>query len=248
MSTSELFLARPLAGRHWNSTLNGRVEFGDTARAEERLGRYILAGFAESNVTEICTLMKTTSEFFVALGHAEMTTIRVRSVCLNRTANVLALMLLALFQLVANSLALQVVDLIHLFTCHHLRAQQVRVINLVARVLELCLVADAAFVDELLAEHALVIVTLLDALVAATGQELLTQRVAHWDRLNASLTLPPQQALNGIMTTAAIELSRGVLLAGQAFTLMTDLFTKMMLAVKFTTTLFLAGESRLSTE
>lgn len=196
VSTSELFLARSFAGWHWDSTLNGWLEFSNPARAEERLGRHVLARLAETNVAKICTLMEPTAELLVALGHAEMTTFRVWAVSLDRAAHFLALVLLALFQLVADPLALQVVNLIDLFSCHHLGPQLGRVVDLVTRILEFGLVAEAAFVNELFAAHALVVVALLDALVSSTRQELLAKRVTNWNWLNAGFALPPQQAFN----------------------------------------------------
>ena len=70
VATSQLFQARSLAGRGWNSTLNGRVQFNNLARTVEWLSRDILAGGAESYVAKISALVQPTRQFLVALNHA----------------------------------------------------------------------------------------------------------------------------------------------------------------------------------
>ena len=98
-------------------------------------------------------------------------------------------MLLALFELVADSLALQVINRIDFLSGHLLQTQLVWVVHLIAWEFCLALVACAALIDKLLASHAAVIVALLDALVLTAGQEFFAERVADWNRLYASLSL-----------------------------------------------------------
>ena len=78
-------------------------------------------------------------------------------------------MLLALFELVADSLALQVINRIDFFSGHLLQTQLVWVVHLIAGELCLAFVACAALINKLLASHATVIVALFDALVFTAG-------------------------------------------------------------------------------
>ena len=87
----------------------------------------------------------------------------------NRTAHFFAAMSLALFNLVADSLALQVVNLVYFFTSHKLFADLIWIVDHVTRVLCLSLVADTALVNHLFTAHAFIIMTLFDALVPSTG-------------------------------------------------------------------------------
>lgn len=98
-----------------------------------------------------------------------MSSLRVRVLTSDWTAHLLAVVLLTLLEGIADSLALQVVNLIHLFLCHEVCALVVRIVDLIAGELSLCFVADAALVDHLFAQHALIVVALLDALVSPAG-------------------------------------------------------------------------------
>jgi hypothetical protein len=112
--------------------------------------------------------VKSTGKFLVALDHAKVATFWVRTLPY-RAAHVFAAMSLALFKLVADSLALQVVNFMYFFTSHKLFTDLIRIVDHVAGVLCLGLVADAALIDHLFAAHALIIMTLFDALVPSTG-------------------------------------------------------------------------------
>ena len=63
--------------------------------------------------------MKSTGKFLVALDHAKVATFWVRAIP-DRTAHFFAAVSLALFDLVADSLALQVVNVLHFFASHEL--------------------------------------------------------------------------------------------------------------------------------
>lgn len=76
----------------------------------------------------------------------------------------------------------------------------VGIVHFVARELSFCLVADATLVHHLLAKHALVIVALLDALMSSTGQEAFTEIVAYRDRLNTTLPLSAEKALDCLVS------------------------------------------------
>jgi len=91
------------------------------------------------------------------------------------TAQIFAVVLLTLFNLVADAFALQVIDFVDLFASHDFAALLFRVVDLEARELDLSLVADAALVDHLFAAHAIVDVALLDALMSTAGKEPLTK-------------------------------------------------------------------------
>mmetsp|Transcript_18733 Transcript_18733/g.25337 ORF Transcript_18733/g.25337 Transcript_18733/m.25337 type:complete len:210 (-) Transcript_18733:585-1214(-) len=177
-----------------------------------------------------------------------MAALRISTLASDRAANFLAMMLLALFELVADSLALQAVDVVDLFACHHLCPHIVWVVDLVAGELGLGLVTDAAFVDRLLAPHALVIVTLLDALVASTRQEPLAERVTYRYRLDTALALPTKETLDRLVARRTVNLSRWVSLAGLALAWVTDFFALMMSAVQDTVALLFARFLSLPTE
>ena len=64
--------------------------------------------------------------------------------------------------------------------------------NLVARELGLGLVANASFIDHFFTEHTAIVMTLLDALVTATGEEPLAKIVTDRNWLDAALTRAPK--------------------------------------------------------
>ena len=116
-------------------------------------------------------------------------------------------MLLALFHLLANSLASQIVNSVDFFLSHHLLAQGVRIMNLVARELGLGLVANASFIDHFFTKHTAIIMTLLDALMAATRKEPLAKIITDRNWLDAALTRAPKQFFDLFMTTRTVDLS-----------------------------------------
>jgi len=79
--------------------------------------------------------------------------------------------LLTLFEGVANTLALQIVNFVDLLLRHKLLALLVRVVDFVAGELGLTLIASTAFINHFFASHACTIVTGLDALVSTARQE-----------------------------------------------------------------------------
>ena len=111
--------------------------------------------------------MKSTRQFLIALDHAKVATFWIRTIP-NRTAHFFAAMSLTLFDHVAYSLALQVVNLVYFFCSHELFTELIRVIDLVTRELRLLLIADAALIDHLFTAHALTIMALHLALVSPT--------------------------------------------------------------------------------
>lgn len=168
MTTGQLFLARATTGRHWYTALDRWVKFSDSTRTKEGLRTDIFARWTESNVAEVSALVEATSQLLVALDHAEMATLGIASVA-HWAAHLFTVVLLTLLQLVAHSFAFQVVDAIDLFSSHQFASKVVRIVDLEAGELGLSLVAHAAFVDQLLTLHAVVIVALLDALVLTAG-------------------------------------------------------------------------------
>ena len=118
-------------------------------------------------MAEIRAIVKSTAELLSALDHAKVFSFRIRTVP-DGTANFFATMSLTLFDHVADSLALQVVDLVNFFCCHVLFTELIRIVYLVARELCLLLIAYAAFVDHLFTAHTLTIVTLHLALMPST--------------------------------------------------------------------------------
>ena len=177
-----------------------------------------------------------------------MTPFWIRALPLYRAAHFSTFMLLALFQLVADSLALQVINRIDFLSGHQLLAQLVWVVHLIAGELCLALVAGAALVDKLLASHAAVVVALFDALVFTAGQEFIAERVADGNRLDASLSLATQQTLNSLMTARTVDLARWIFLTGQAFTLVARFLAVVMFAIKGSSTGLLARKASLTTE
>lgn len=113
----------------------------------------------------------------------------------------------------------------------------VRVVDLVAGELGLGLVADAAFVHHFLAAHALFVVALLDALMAAAGKELFTKRVAHGHWFDTALSLPTQETLHSFVTRRTINLARRVFLTGQTLSCVANLLTLVVRAVQVASTL-----------
>ena len=241
MATLELLLARSFAGGYWHTAFDRWLKLRNAAGAPQRLGRYILAWWAEADVAEFCALMLLTWQLLVADNHAEVTALRVRVLASHWTAHVLAFMLLTLLIRIANTRALQVIDLVDLLLRHHLRSQRVRIIYRGAWEFSLGLVANAAFVDHLLALHALIVVALFDALVAPTRQESFTERVADGHRFDAALALAPKQAFYGLVAGGAVDLAFRIPLAGKALALMTDLLTLVVSAVECAAAFLLAG-------
>jgi hypothetical protein len=180
--------ARTLARGRWNATLDRWINFHGIASTPERLGRYIFARGTEPNVTKIWTLMQSTCQLLVALNHAKMATFGICT-STNWTADLFTMVLLAFFELIANSLALQIFDAIDLLFCHKFALQVIRIVDLETRELCLGFVTNAAFVNHLFALHAIVIVALLDALMLSTGQEALTERITNGNWLFAAFTL-----------------------------------------------------------
>jgi hypothetical protein len=118
-------------------------------------------------MAEIWAIVKSTAELLTALDHAKVFSFWIRTVP-DGTAHFFAAMSLTLFDHVADSLALQVVDLVYFFCSHELFTKLIRIIDLVARELCLLLIADAALVDHLFTAHALTIMTRHLTLVPST--------------------------------------------------------------------------------
>ena len=144
-------------------------------------------------MAEVAARVLATGESLVAGNHAQVPSFRVSTathLALDRAADLLAVMLVAFLHLVADALALEVVDLLHLLDAHALLALGIRVIHLVAGHPSRGLPAYTLLLDHFLASHAFVSVALLDALMPAAGQESLAKCIAHWDRFSAGLPLP----------------------------------------------------------
>ena len=167
MATFEFLLAGSFARRRRNSTLDRRVEFSYSARTPEWLCRHVAARLAVTNMAEFWAVVKSTAKFLTARDHAKMLSFWVRAMP-DGTAHFFAAMSLTLFNHVAYSLALQVVNLVYFFCSHELFTELIRIIDLVTRELCLLLIADAALIDHLFTAHALTIMALHLALVSPT--------------------------------------------------------------------------------
>ena len=110
---------------------------------------------------------------------------------LNWAADLLAVVPAAFLHLVADALAPEVVNVVHLLLCHVLLALGVRVIHHVAGYSCRCLPADTLLLDHLLTAHAFISVALFDALMPSARQESLAKRIADWNGVGAGLPLPP---------------------------------------------------------
>lgn len=119
MATSQLLLAGTTTTGWWNATLDRRVELSDATGTVQGLDRDKFTWLAESNVTEVWALVQSTGELLVALDHAKMATIGVRTVP-NGATDLLAVVLLALFELVADAFALKIIDFIDFLFRHQL--------------------------------------------------------------------------------------------------------------------------------
>ena len=136
MPTFELLFAGSFARRRRDSALNWWVEFCYSTRTVERLCRHVAARLAVTNMAEIWAIMKSTAKFLTALNHAKMFSFWIRTMP-NRTAHFFAAMSLALFNHVADSLTLQIVNLVYFFYSHVLFTELIRVVDLITG--ELCL-------------------------------------------------------------------------------------------------------------
>ena len=93
------------------------------------------ARLAVADMTEVGALMQSTGESLVASNHAKMSSlwVRVRSLVVPHwTADLLAPVLSALLQLVADSLALEVPHLVYLLLGHEFQELSLRIVDLVA--------------------------------------------------------------------------------------------------------------------
>ena len=195
VSAFEFLLAWSSTSRWRHSALDWGIQLGDATITVQGLGGSALARLAEAKMAKLATGVLPTGQNLVAGDHAQMQAFRVTSTAhptLHRAADLLAAMLAALLHLIADSLAFDVVDLVHLLLCHVLLAIDILVIDHVAGHSGRRLATDALLLNQLLAAHALVSMALLGALMSATGQEPLTKRVAYWYGLGAGFPLPAQ--------------------------------------------------------
>ena len=118
MTARKLFLARAFARWWLDATFNRWVKLCDSTRAIKRLSRHDFARWTEADMTEFGAVVLLTLKLLVALNHAEVKSIWIRALVLDRAANIIALMLLAFFELVTDFLALKILDLVYLFACH----------------------------------------------------------------------------------------------------------------------------------
>ena len=167
MATIKFLLAGSFARGWWNSTLDWWFKFSYSTRTPKWLCRHVAARLTVTNMAEIRAIMNSTAKFLATLNHAKMFSFWVRTMPY-RTANFLAAMSLTLFNHVAHSLALQVVNLVYFLCSHKLSTELIGIVDLVTRELCLLFVTDAAFVYHLFASHAFTIMTLHLALVPST--------------------------------------------------------------------------------
>ena len=106
MPTRQLFLARAFTGGRRDTAFDRWVKLCDTTWAPQWLDRHETARFAESNMAEVGTFVQSAGKLLIALNHAKVASIGIGTTFLDRAANLLALMLLALLELIANALAL----------------------------------------------------------------------------------------------------------------------------------------------
>ena len=106
MSASQLLLARAFTGGHWDTAFDRWVKLCDTAWAPQWLDRHEIARFAEANMAEVGTFVQSAGKLLIALNHAKVASIGIGATFLDRAANLRALMLLTLLDLIANALAL----------------------------------------------------------------------------------------------------------------------------------------------
>ena len=147
MAAWKLFLARAFAGWWLDATFNWWVKLCDSTRTIKRLSRHDFARWTEANMAEFGAIVLFTLKLLVTLNHAEMKSIWIRALILNRAANLITLMLLALFKLITDFFAPEILDFVHLFTCHPFLPQCVRIIHFVAWKLGLSLFTDTGHVD-----------------------------------------------------------------------------------------------------
>jgi len=83
----------------------------------------------------------------------------------------------------------------------------VGIVDLEAGEFSLGFVANTTFVDHFFTLHALVIMTLLDALVLSTGQKAFTKRVTDRNGLFTALSLATQQTFDAFVTRWAVNLT-----------------------------------------
>lgn len=121
------------------------------------------------------------------------------SLRVDRTADFSALVLLAIFGLVADPIALERVDLEGLLSTHVLFSLLTRVVNHVAGQFALMFAAGALFDHGHLTLGTVAIVTGLHALVLATGEVALTDRLAGWDWLCALFALTANQFFDQVV-------------------------------------------------
>ena len=106
MSTSKLLLARSFAGGHWDAAFDRWVKLGDATWAPQWLDRHEIARFAESDMAEVGTLVQAARELLIALNHAKVASVGIGATFLDWAADLRALVLLTLLDLIANALAL----------------------------------------------------------------------------------------------------------------------------------------------
>ena len=73
-------------------------------------------------MAEVGTFVQAARELLIALNHAKVASVGIGATFLDWAADLRALVLLTLLDLIANTLALYIVNRIHLLLRHHLQA------------------------------------------------------------------------------------------------------------------------------
>ena len=159
-------------------------------------------------MAEVSALVDATRKRLRALHQAEMVAFRVGPTLLHRAARDLALVLLAALVLVACLEAAILPDGIELGRVvtvlrEYGGCRLPRIVDDVARHGPPALGAAADLLDRLPADHAVIGVAGLRALVLAARQKALALRGAEWHRVRTRLPLPPDERLDRVVTARA---------------------------------------------
>lgn len=240
MSACQLLLARPTTAGCWNAAFDRWFNLRNSARAHQRLGRNPLAGIAETKVAEVVALMLSTRQHFLALNDTKMQALRITGspaeLLFDRAANFFALVLVARFELLADNLALELIERLELVFRHQLLTLMLRIVDFVAADFHACLTAPTLVINLSLAAHAVSIMALFRALVLAAWKEAFAKCITGWNGFRAVLSLPTQKLFDAVVTTRAVEYLRRVSLAGRACATVAVFLTCMVAAIEFAST------------
>ena len=185
-----------------------------------------------AKVAEIVALVFSTLQGLVATQETHMNPVGVWPSFLDGAANLLTLMPLAALHLIADLLTIEYFCCLELVFLKDFMLQILRVVRDVARHCPLVLPAHTILADQNFAHLASIGVASLLALMQSTGKELLTEMIASWNRVQATLSLPANQRFNRIVTARAIFQALRIFGTWATFTFVTSLLTCMVSTLK----------------